>query len=503
MEAIPSTIAVVHTRSVRYSLAKTLLLTTVAVHAFAQSSLERIERLRSEKRYEEAVRELAIRVERSPNDTDSLRALAETLSWMKRFDESISRYRELVARTDLPSDELALARVLMWRGDYGEARWILDPLRTVGIPDAEELLARTDYWSGDLRSAENRYELLESERRLSDEGRNDLAQIRDAMRPTAKVDVSAFRDDQPLDAVASRARYTWYTDPLTSITAGAGQRWTSSSRAPAFPFAEAGARLSLPRARLTLHGNARAARTSDDSVKLFPSFAAVLRTGDGEVSLRAERRQLLETLSALTTNAGSTDFRLEYRRAGEAGRIAAAGYEVRKFFDENRASGADFFFIEPLVTAARWSLLGGIAGSWRDTRESRFRIRTAVASPDGGAFRIRYTGEFAPYPTPHDALEGRLIAAITYGTGDRLRARLQSSGGWGRDRAVGFGPELDDSPSPATYAFFYRRRYNPWDASLTLQWKLSDAFQVEAALSHFSTAFYDSNQLAATLARRF
>jgi hypothetical protein len=164
------------------------------------------------------------------------------------------------------------------------------------------------------------------------------------------------------------------------------------------------------------------------------------------LTLSAAREPLLRTLAALRTHPTADVVSLRWGNDRYA--IHA---ESLRYFDRNRGSDADAFFLQPFGAIAL-----GASAAWRDTRESRFA-----------------SGIYDPYYTPEQQREARAIAAFaTHGLGIHLDA------GFGHDAIAG--------------------SFHPWRAAVSFT-----RSRFTLAAEHSSTAFYQSNEIRASVTGRF
>ena len=84
---------------------------------------------------------------------------AQRLAWQKHFAAAEKLYRQ-VLRSDPASRDakFGLAQVLLWEGQYAEARWLFKSLKGA---DAAEGAATAAYWQGDFRTASREFAAID------------------------------------------------------------------------------------------------------------------------------------------------------------------------------------------------------------------------------------------------------------------------------------------------------------------------------------------------------
>jgi hypothetical protein len=128
---------------------------------------------------------------------------------------------------------------------------------------------------------------------------------------------------------------------------------------------------------------------------------------------------------------------------------------------------------------------------------------TAVSSTfDAGFFRYQYRGEYDPYWSPDDLLEGRLVAAVERRM-SRGGVKVHADGGYARDRGRAFGPDAGPGPFPeSTFTFAFDRTYRPWRAGIAADLALVSHWRIEAGVERSVTVDYRSTTVHAALVRR-
>lgn len=481
-----------------------LLLVTVCLPFSSRAqSVESLRALRDSGKLEEAAALLRERVAANPSDVAARRLLAETLSWLKQFDEAERLYAGLADATRSPDDLLAHARVLTWMQRYDQARPILEPIQSTFAPAREEL-ARIDYWEGDLRSAWANYSALRTAGVLSPAGEKELNEIRAGMTPRLRANTTARRDDQPYDLATSEIDYSAFIDPLTMIRIAAGQHFTRSESSSTVPFFEIGSRVTLPRLRLQIEPALRLVRFGSDDTRVLPSLVIAVDTPLAKVAIGLEETEIISTRSSAATDVSERRATISLKREFRPETVLSISGYLSRYSDQNDGAAVFGYATRPLLVREDWLIYGGVSAAWRDTDESRFELATVSSSRSGGIFELRYRGIYDPYPTPHDQREAKLIGGLLLSHAERsLNARIQLTGGIAHDRAVAFGPQLAQTPDPVTFSFFFDRKYKPWDASVTLSWRTRSRNDLQVKLEHVSTAYYEANEVTASLVRRF
>lgn len=414
---------------------------------------------------------------------------AERLAWEKRFAEAEAMYRQMQS----VEAKLGLARVVMWQGRYAEAIALFDQLEGI---EALEGRATAEYWSGDLRSAARDFRRVLAIDPNREFARTSLREIESTARPSQRITVGGMQDDQPLDAMRAEIASTFFTDPLTRWTATAGTYHLDAGR-----IGETSGQY------VALENETRVGQfTFGGSLGMF-EFPDGVRRPIGSASvrhrnltLRIDRREEIASATSLRTHAASTTATLLWSHDGDW--IGAAELSHRRYFDDNRGNAAIAYAVVPVFRGGAWTLWGGASAAARDTDESRFRMTALSSTRDGNFFRYQYRGEYDPYWSPDNLLEGRLVVALER-RASRGGVKLHADGGRARDRGRAFGPDAGPGPFPASpFTFAFDRTYHPWRAGLAADFALTPRWRIEAGVERGVTVDYRSTSVHAALVRR-
>jgi tetratricopeptide (TPR) repeat protein len=419
--------------------------------------------------------------------------VAVQLAWDKRFSEAEAMYRRIL-EADPASNEakLGLARVVMWQGRYAEAITMFKALEGI---EALEGRATAEYWSGDLRSAARDFKrvlALDPNRELA---RTSLRDIEATARPSERVTIDAAEDDQPLDAIRAEVASTFFSDPLTRWTVIAGTYHLDAGRIGERDRQYVAIENESRFGDFTFGGSAGLFTFPDGARRPIGSLLVRHRA----LTLRLERREEIASATSLRTHAAATTATLRWSH--ERDWIGAAEVSHRRYFDGNRGNAAIAYAVAPL-RRGEWTFWGGASAAARDSEESRFRMTAVSSTLDAGFFRYQYRGEYDPYWTPDNLLEGRLVAAVERRT-SWGGVKLYADGGYARDRGRAFGPDAGPGPFPvSTFTFAFDRTYRPWRAGIAADFAFARDWRIEAGVERSVTVDYRSTSVHASLVRR-
>jgi len=392
----------------------------------------------------------------SADSLQDLIASANRLAANKRFEEAERVSREAVRVAPASREaRIGLANVLLWEGRYREAGELYRRLVRERRNDAEARLglARSEYWSGDYRRALADFRVIASR----DEARRAIAEIESASAPGIVVGAAALSDDQPYKAASGNLAAYVFSDPLTKFRFSIGDaRRESGSLHASTPGIGIDVETVVFPHCLTLRGAAAAQRFGDGETRLLPFIAADIHAASTRLTVSASREPLLRTAASLLTHPTAGILSLRWSKD----ELFAVHAERLRYFDHNNGTGIDGFVLRPI---GRFSL--GVSAAWRDTDESRF-----------------LNGFYIPYYTPQRLREARLVVSTQF-TISRATIGVHADGGVGHEAVAG--------------------SFHPWRAAVDVNIPLPNRATIQLVAERSSTAFYTSNEIRASLARRF
>ena len=421
-------------------------------------------------------------------------ARAEQLAWDKKFAESEALYRTIVEKAPTRRARLGLARVIMWSGRYPAAISHFDALLRENANDVDALegRAQSGYWSGDHRSAARDFRRVLQLDPDRDAARTSLAEIAATTRPLQRIVFGAVRDDQPLDVNRGELSATVFSDPLT--------RWTITAGGLNLDGARLGTR-TAEYFRAEADTQWRALGFSGSAGLFDGDFIGHASARRGALSLRVERQPELASATAIRTEAFSTTTTLRWSHEREPF-IAAAEATDRRYSDDNNGQALIAYAVAALLKRGGWTLWAGASAAARDTAESRFRSTAVASSLQGGVFHYTYRGEYDPYWTPDDLIEGRAVFALERQL-TRGRIKIHADGGYARDRGRAFGPDIGATPfPPAIFTVSFDRSYSPYRFGMSADLSLSPSLRLDVGVERSVTIDYRSTSFHAAVARR-
>jgi Tfp pilus assembly protein PilF len=458
------------------------------------SSIVEAERLRASGDLTGAARLLREQLAREPDNGDAARLLAQTLYWLRDFEEARRVYDAALARH--PNDSavrLDYARMLLDTGRWDEARELLSQLQSNAAirADADALLATLAYWQGDLSTAQRLFESVLRANPAHREAQRQLSEVRAATASWIRISTGFGRDDQPLDRVALGVEARWFATPLLPITLRVQPSTYRVTDAQSSRMMSAEVEVShfAPASGLET-------QLAGGFLQRWNAPEGADWTGRGAVGIRlpkhvtlrakADRLPYLFTTSSLESrilvHSGTALLHWEDPR----GWLGEAAYQLQRFPDDNSIRSMYAWQLAPVLQRPRATLQAGYAFARENADESRFVLaRPAQPFPVSDP-RFSTEGRYSPYYTPSHLVSHSLIASAIF------RPTPQTTFSVRGGRAV---HATEDAPlflvtQGQLLPTFANRSVSPWNAHGSLDIAVNGRTTLSATGEYGRTAFY-------------
>jgi len=175
-----------------------------------------------------AVRLLRIRLTQNPSDPRAIRLLAQTLYWLKDFDQARAVYDTALDRHGNDIDlRIEYARMLVEIREDRTARSLLEPLldHPGAAALAHTLLGTLDYWDGRITTAASHFRAALKIDSTSVDARRQWGEIAMITAPGGGVGFEAAHEDQTLDRIAPTLHVGVFITRLVSVELRARIDW--------------------------------------------------------------------------------------------------------------------------------------------------------------------------------------------------------------------------------------------------------------------------------------
>jgi tetratricopeptide (TPR) repeat protein len=453
-----------------------------------------------------AVRLLRIRLTERPSDPRAIRLLAQTLYWLKDFDQARTVYDTAISRHgDDIELRLEYARMLVETRRNRAARSLLEPLRDHpgAAARAHTLLGTLEYWDGRLTAAASHFRAALQADSSSVDARRQWREIATITAPWGRTSLEAAHDDQTLDRIAPAFHAGAFITPLVSIEVRARSDWYRSgdSVSRSVQSGEVSLKGYVPGLRLEteLSGGLLHRSFGDPGSEWTGRLQGRIRLPSHlSIGGRAERRPYFQTVASLSIPVRVRELTAFAALDHPSGWLAEAALERLRYPDGNTQTSGYAWLLAPLLRRPAHSLALGYAFSAQDTRESRFV--PALPHPPGTP-GFDPSGRYVPYYTPDDVVVHSLIGNFTIQGG--RRTTFSGNGAWSLSAHEQVSALTASGPPPVAQPGRVRRAFTPWNARLGIAQDLGNGWSIRGQAEHQETAFYSASAGLIGLAYRF
>jgi len=486
-----------------------LLLLVLAVPPSSSGSLQdplsEARRLRDSGQFAEAVKLLDERLRQSPDDAEAARLRAQTLYWLKEFEQARASYAAALERH--PGYErlrVDYVRMLAETGDRRAAKALLErPSRDLqASADAIALLGTLLYWDGDFTRAKQLFlDALRVDPTQTDASRQ-LREIRILSSSWVRLTPTIWHDDQPLDKTGMAIEAGWFLTPLLSVSARSKPERYSTGDARTFWTNELELSHFAPASRLETQVAAGVFRRPGEEGGYDWTGRAGLgiRAGGGvTVRGRLERAPYVYTVSSLEIPLITKTATGMVHWSRSEGWLGEAAVQRQTFPDANGVRSAYAWLLAPLARGARGRFQGGYAIAAADADEDRFVLARPQQPFPPADPRFDFAGVYRPYYTPARSMTHSVIAALT--AGKTAGPVLRAGGSYGfraREDATVFqavGGQVVSSVG--------RREYTPWTVRGSLEIPASPSLALSVGGESGRAAFYRWTSASVQVVYRF
>lgn len=453
-----------------------------------------------------AVRLLRIRLAERPSDPVAIRLLAQTLYWLKDFDQARAVYDTALSRHGDDIDlQLEYARMLVETREDQAARSLLEPLlgRPGAAARAQTLLGTLEYWEGSLTAAIRHFRAALEADSTAVDARRQWREIAMITAPWGGMSLEAAHDDQTLGRIAPTVHAGVFLTPLLSVELRARSDWyrSADSLSRSVQSGEIALKGYAPGLRLEaeLWGGLVHRGFGDPGTDWTGRLQGRIRLpGRLAIGARAERKPYFQTVASLSIPVRVRELTAFAALDHPSGWLAEAALGRIRYPDGNTVTSGYAWLLAPVLRRPAYAVGLGYSFSAQDARESRF-VPTQPHPPGTPGFDS--PGRYQPYYTPDNVVIHSLIGNLSI-HGSR-RTTISGNGAWSLSAHELAPAFASPGPPPAGPAGSVRRAFSPWNARLGIGQDLGNGWSIRGQVEHQETAFYSASAGLVGLAYRF
>ncbi len=480
-----------------------LLLTATTILAqnnLLTSTLDSAKALRDAGKYQQAVKVLQTFDNKYPDNYWVLQLYAETLFWMKEYEEADHVYRRSIrVYPDNYELKYEYALFLYDRGDYKNAHELL-LLYNEKYPDITEvqsLLGITGYYLGNFKAAKV---FLESSLKKNPNDkftRKIYTEVSHIVNPWFKGDFLYTKDSQPMSLLMPQLSGGWYHSHLLNLSFKVNYQSFSAdsltsdmsgfSLQNSFIIPNAGFK-----AVVGLGGFYTAINNTMDITWQLQIDKRL--TKNLHIKAGGERSPYTYTVSSIAKPFLRNRYSASLSWETENNVNANIGYIGEFFPDTNQVHTAYAWVLSPTFKFSVFRVNAGYAFNYSNAGESRFVSEQPLDDilTDYDSTK-QITGVYNPYFTPNNQFSNSLLVNLYVVPSDRVNIKLHASVGV-FSRAMNPYLYLDKRNGKTIInEGFYQEKFTPLDIGFDLNANLSDKIILNLSYQYLQTFYYNTN----------
>jgi len=481
-------------------------LVSIVTNSMAQddlltTTLNEAKSLRDAGNFEQAVQVLVNLNKTYPENNWVLRLWAETLFWMKNYEDAAWVYEKAIRIFPADLDvKYEYALMLFAQGKYEKTRELLIVYtdNKPGDAGAESLLGTTDYYLGHFKEADEHLEkslILNPTNNKTKEIHREVSRI---VSPWLKAVVSFTDDSQPMKQWVPELQGGWYNSHFLNLSFSLGlQNFNSDSIHTNFYNFQLQNSFQFPKAGFSATVSMGGFYTTSDQsfdyswgVSLHQKIAKYFH-----LRLGGERSAYTYTLSSIEKpfSRNRYSFSLSWEKPKKWN--ASTGYIGEYFPDNNNVQTYYAWGLSPAISFSIFELYLGYAFNYANAKESRFTPEKSLDeilddyNPDE-----QIKGIYDPYFTPNNQFANAALINLAIIPSQKVNIKLHASVGF-YARAMNPYFYLDKKNSGKTFIRqdFYQESFTPLDLGINLDTDLSDKIILSFSYKYLQTFYFNSN----------
>jgi tetratricopeptide (TPR) repeat protein len=475
--------------------------------AVSKDTFAIVRQLRSQSQYINAIQVLSAYQAAHPKDVNALWLLAQTESWLYRYEDAKKHY-ELAVHLQPKNDYLVLdyAKSLLNMGEWQHAVELVQPLEKKQYADVFIIKAKVFYWTGEYAKAYTNIQQAIHTDSQKPEAYTLQTQIQQSLALWMKLGVAYSADDQPLQSVT------------TSVEAG---KFISPVIAPHIQvtvpvFMENAKTVSAKWLRIGNTSSIYSSGTSLDwsaGIIEYPFQNKTDWTGEINIkqtiskslslSIAAAHEPYFYTLSSIDTIITTNHFNAALNWTDTKHKwVAQIATVFNSFADNNYTYSIYGWAYAPAIHFSSGELKLGYSFNYSDSKESRYVAKQTVAEILASPSKT-VDGIYHPYFTPSQQQIHAALAWLSLHTSNKTEFGVKASIAV---YATLQSPTLSLSSNSSNATInktYYLENYTPYNVNVYFKAVVSDKLSLTIQYEHNSTYFYSTNYAGISIRKSF
>lgn len=474
----------------------------------------------------EALQLLDILEESHPGDENVMRVKGQALYWSKDFEKTKSYFKKSIQT--YPSQawiKLDFGRILYELNEFPESEELLKEFLTLEVdyPEAFQMLAEINYWTGGKPNASHAYLNKILAKYPDNEPADRLKrEIQWNTAPRIGIQSVFYSDTQIMKYLGFQATAEFYHSAL--LQPGFLAEYRTYENGESVQIAQASLKSGFVKSGTDLYLRAGVANSSQWGNQELTYGAEIRQKLPADLVLAGslDQEYYLYTLASIAQPINPLTFRSSFGRETGKNWFGKILFQKSLFEDENWVQTIAAWFLIPVVqtNAIQFSL--GYSFNFSDSKEVRFSENLPIENQVGNTgFETVIPGSYTPYFTPINQVMNGVLSKVKVDFNPKFSlsltgnvgvyARIDNpnmiyygttpSTGPGSNPGLGQGPGLGHEPrnQPISqediYLILVDQKFSPIDFKASIDWKISPRSTINSSYNYQETIFFNSHLL--------
>ncbi len=475
--------------------------TVTAQNPILDSTLSRAKQLRNQKQFKEAIAILGNFEKKYPGNLWIEQLYAQTLFWMKRYNESSIIYRRALRyhpnNIDLKYD---YALLLFDMNNFDKAREMLEVYthKRKNNAAAEALLGKLFFWHNDYTKSLTHLSIAKKLNPNNKRINNLYLEVKRIISPQLEVDGNYTFDTQPLDAYGGQLYYSWQKSKAIDLqlsTYFTHYKYDNNSNNFAgfllgnkFHINKIGMQVILMGGTYFGVSNKSTHFQGNISIlqkiKKYFFYHMSLNRTFYDYTVTSVKSPLM--INQITFEAG-------YKKP--SGWDINAGIRSQFFPDTNYVNAYYAWILSKPLKFYEIDISLGYAFNYMDSEHDRYTTKEDIMHIEANGSSSNIEGIYNPYFTPLEQFSNSVLLNLTYNISNDVRFTAHASIGlYSKTLAPGFALDDSNPNKPVIIKYFAKVNYTPLDIGASFNAYLSDKLNLNVSYTFLQTYYYNSNR---------
>jgi tetratricopeptide (TPR) repeat protein len=418
---------------------------------------------------------------------------AYTLSQLGKLNESKAMYENTLDL--LPnSNELKLeyAQTLLKMGKLNEAKNTIEKLKYTNLETSNVLLTEAEilFWNGEYSKAKGVLTQIDQKYPKNSVTKDLKNRIKEAQATYISISGNYMSDNQPIEAIGEGIKagkmLSHFLHPSIEI-----KNVNYSNNAQNIDVTLANELLIVPAgigSKFVIGVDYNQVTEKKNLIGSLSISKSIMKKA--KLTIGAERLAYKSTLESTLTDFLYNKAFMTFNYGDYNQSLLHLGYDYNIFNDDNNIQNLGAWYISKPLFDNNFKVQIGYGFGYSDSKKSTY---TPTVTQTGSLFNTTntVTSKYDLYYTPNNQMVNSAVVVLKYPIVTNLVISAKGNYGF---YATAYNPQytVSNGNNPELTYTENKTKFNPYDASLDINYKVNKQFSLSAQAAYFKTFFYDS-----------